>query len=245
MTANKPRRLRPVLFLGIVWSIGGAFLLVESLSGRLLDLVLSSRTRDMAVAIPRQSRSARLHCEQVLKNVPRKSLRPQELAQSKYGASRLGQQLGNAAALVSSEIALPEVVANGLKSSDRLANQLGVPELKVPERGRAAYAVRNFAVYLQEDPQCTAAAFEVLYSSQHAALFKFGAAVAMAAFYRQVPEIGDVFGAEIITFGSAASLPSSLWRPLLEPQISVPAGSDLKQTIAGIVARIDEGVRAL
>jgi len=31
----------------------------------------------------------------------------------------------------------------------------------------------------------------------------------------------------------------------VQPQISVPAGSDLKQSIAAIVARIDQEVRTL
>lgn len=245
MVAKNPSRLRPVLFLGIVWSIGGAFLLMETVSGKLLDAVLAGRTGDMSIAIPRQSPAARLHCEQVLKDLPPRALEPQALAQSKYAAWRLGQQLGSAAALVGSELASSDMVSNVLKNSNGLTNYLGVPSLRVPERGRTAYAVRDFSVYLQEDPQCIAAAFEVRYSPQHAALYKFGAAVAMASFYRQVPEIGEVFGPEINTFGSAASVPALLWQPLLQPHISVPPGTDLKQAIGAIIARIDQGVKAL
>ena len=243
---NKRRWLRLILFLGVVWSVAGAFLLLETISGKLLDVVLARRSGgDLAIAIPKQSAAARSHCQQVVRDLPRVNLRPQDLAQSKYAAWRLGQQLGTAGALISSEIATPDTVASMLKNTDGLTSHLGVPELRLPERGRAAYALRNFAVFLQEDPQCVAAALEVRYSPQHAALLKFGAAIAIAAFYRQVPDIGEVFGPEITTFGSAASVPPSLWLPLLQPKISGPAGSDLKQSIQGIVARIDQEVKTL
>jgi hypothetical protein len=239
---DRSRPFRIIVFLAIVWSIAGAFVAVETLSVASFEFARVRRVVPPEMAISQQSPAAKSHCEEVLKSMPPFRPAPDVQAQSRYLAWRLGQRLGLAGALLASE-ATPSAVSAVLSSTTETSKVMGLPQVTAPPPGLAANALRDFSLFLQEDPQCVAAALSAHYSPEHAALFRFGASVAIAAFYRQIPEIGEVFGPEIETFGTGASISRSLWQPLLQARIDVRPGTDLKEAIDAIVYRIDEHIR--
>src|SRR6185436_8181987 len=132
--------------------------------------------------------------------------------------------LGSADGSLSSGAANREAVENVLRQSAPITNALGIPSLSLPEHRRSAYAMREFSVFLEEDPPCVAAVLQFTRSPRHAALYKFGAAVGFASVYRRLaPTLGDVLAPEVRIYGSTAAIPAGLLAPLLgQPDASGP-----------------------
>jgi hypothetical protein len=237
-TAVGPLR-RPLLFLAVVWAIGGAFLALES--GFAAFVKSLPRWFPAVNALPRQSEAARVHCQQVVKDFPQRTA--DRGLPTAYLAWRLGYVLGVAEGLV---ITGAQGVQGGelIRSSKPLSQALWVPDVTLPARGAAAYGLRDFAVFLAEDPQCVATTLESRYSPRHSALFRFGAAIGTASVWRQAaPEIGPILEPQIQIYGAAAQVPSQLAQPLLEKSIPAPPGVDARLEVENIAQRIDAFIK--
>ncbi len=120
---------------------------------------------------------------------------------------------------------------------------LGIPPLALPQHRRSAYALREFAESLEEDPPCVAAAFQFRHTPRHAALYKFGATVGFVSTYRRmVPQLNDVLTPELRLYGSAAGIPAELYAPLLGPSTAGP--NAISGLVVQSVKRIDVYIRS-
>ena len=231
---------RILLFFLVVWTIGGAFLLLESGYTRLLALGL--RLLPGSLVEHHQSREAREHCDQVIRSSRRQGHPPILSSHTKYAVWQLGFQFGWLNALLNVDMAPPELRKQTLANLEARSLSLGVPPPVVPERVRTAYGLRDFGVALTEDPQCVCAALEDQYSPRHADLFRFASVTAMALFYRREPAAGIPMDTEIQLYGTAAGISPELWRPLLEP---LPAGIATQDSLQAIFSRLDNGMKSL
>ena len=125
-----------------------------------------------------------------------------------------------------------------------LSRTLAIPTPALPKHHNSAFALREFSLFLVEDPECAAAALASRYSAGHAALYQFGAVLGYASVYRRLaPGIGAVFTAEIEVYGSAAGLPQELWRPWLQKSLPPPQGNDPNQAVSAALRQIDNYIR--
>ncbi len=209
---------RVVKFLAIVWSIAAGFLALEALFLRISDFSLG-HVAPAELALAKQSPAGAAHCREIVKGIAPVERRGTDGADH-YRAWMLGYQFGIA----------NSGVPNMIENARALARDVGVPEMEIP-KGHMAYAAHDFAVSLEEDPQCVSAALAKRYSMQHASLYKFGAAVGMTAgsggILIQEPQIR--------VYGRAAGVPQELWQPLLEK----------KAAMKDVVSQIDSYVRRL
>jgi hypothetical protein len=208
---------RALKFLVIVWSIGAGFLALEAVFVRISDFSLG-HFAPAEMALTKQTPAGAARCREILKGI---ATADKDAARaSRYRAWMLGYQFG---------------VANSgarktLENAQALARDLGVPEAALA-KGHLAYAAHDFAVSLEEDPQCVSAALAKRYSNQHAGFYKFGAAVGLTAgsdaVLTQEPQIR--------AYGRAAGVPQELWQPLIEK----------KAAVRSIVRRIDSYIKGL
>jgi hypothetical protein len=163
--------------------------------------------------------------------------------QALYLAWRLGYLAGAGDASLSAGAATRAGVEDMLRQSLPVTAGLGIPPLALPQHGRSAYAIREFAVFLEEDTPCVAAAFQFRYSPRHAAFYKFGATVGFASVYRRLaPQLTDVLAPELRIYGSAASIPVDLYTPLLGQPVG-DATADGPEAVQSVVSQIDGYVK--
>jgi len=239
-----PRVRRTLVFLAVVWSIGAVFLALEA-GMREFSWFSSSKSLPANLVLPKQSRAAFVHCQEVMKGLPPPAQNPNIAVQTSYLIWSVGYMLGSADASISAGIANWAAVENVLRQSLQATSVLGIPPLALPQHGRGAYALRDFSVFLEEDPPCVAAALQFRHSPKHAALYKFSAAVGFASVYhRLAPQLNDVLAPQLRIYGSAAGIPADLYAPLLgEPHAAGP-GADAGQAVQSVVNRIDAYVRS-
>jgi hypothetical protein len=241
--AAHPRVRRLLVFLVVVWSIGGVFLVLEA---GLTEFSWFSASKSLRadLVLPKQSQAAFVHCQEVIKRLPAPVQDLNIAKQTSYLVWRMGYMLGSADASVAAGIANQAAGENVLRQSVQVTSLLGIPPLALPQHGRSAYALREFSVFLEEDPSCVAAALQFRYSPKHAALYKFGAAVGFVSVYRRLaPQLSDVLTPQLRIYAAASGIPADLYTPLLgQPLAAGPAG-DAGQAVEFVVNRIDAYVR--
>ena len=239
-----PRARRTLVFLVVVWSIGAVFLALEAGMAE-LTWFSSSNSLPANLVLSKQSQAAFVHCQEVVKNLPPPARNANiDARQAGYLAWRLGYMLGSADGALSSGAAKQAGIENVMRQSLQATSALAIPPLALPEHGRSAYALREFSVFLEEDPPCVAAALQFRRSPRHAALYKFGAAVGFASIYRRLaPMLVDVLAPEVRIYGSAAGIPADLYAPLLGQPVPSGPGADPGQALQSVVNRIDDYIR--
>ena len=240
-THSRARRL--LTFLAVVWSIGAAFLALEAGMIEVTSL-LSSKSLPGNMVLPQQSQAALLHCREVVKSLGPTAQDASVAQQSRYLAWRLGYMLGSADASITSGVADRARVDAALRQSLAATDALGIPSLALPRHDRAAYALREFSVSLEEDSQCVAAALVSRYSPSHAALYKFGAAFGFGSVYRRLlPQLNDILTPELRIYGTAAGVPADLYAPLGQP-FPGQTDADVRQVVQSTVSRMDEYLKS-
>lgn len=236
------RARRILVFLVVVWGIGAAFLALEA-SMVELSWFGSSKSLPANLVLPKQSRAALAHCQDVVKGLPPPAQNVNLHGQAWYMAWRLGYMLGSADASLTSGTTNRTAVENMLRQSLQATSALGIPSLTLPDHGRSAYALREFSVFLEEDTPCVAAALQSRHSPRYSALFKFGATIGFGSVYRRLaPELNDVLAPQLRVYGSAAGIPAELYDPLLEQHVG--SGFDGGQAAESVVNRIDSYVKS-
>lgn len=237
------RLRRTLVFLAVVWSIGAGFLALEA-SMTQLSWFGSSNLLPANIVLPRQSKAAFAHCQEVEKSLSPPAQDANVSRQAWYLAWRLGYLLGSADASITAGVANRTAVENGLQQSLPVTTELGIPPLALPQHGRSGYALREFSVFLEEDTLCVATALQFRYSPKHSALYKFSAAVGFASVYRHLaPQLNDVLAPELRVYGSAAGIPANLYTPLLGQPVA-GSSADEGQAVQSVVNRIDAYIKS-
>lgn len=237
-------RVRRILvFLAVVWSIGAAFLALEA-SMTELSWFSSSKLLPADIVLPRQSQASLVHCQEVVRSLPPQAQDANVASQASYLAWSLGYLLGSADASVTAGRANRAAVENALSQSLPVTTMLGIPPLALPQHARSAYALREFSVFLEDDPPCVAAALQIRQSPRHATLYKFGSVVGFAGVYRRlVPQLNDVLAPQLRVYGSAAGIPADLYSPLLAQHVA-GRGADDAQAVQSVVNRIGDYIKS-
>ncbi|HTT23039.1 MAG TPA: hypothetical protein VMG82_29180 [Candidatus Sulfotelmatobacter sp.] len=240
--AAHSRLRRALIFLTVVWSIGAAFLALQATMTE-LSWFGSSNALPADIVLPKQSKAAFEHCQEIVKGLPQPLRDPNVSKQAGYVAWQLGYLLGTGDATLGAGLANRAAVEDVLRQSVPVTTGLGIPPLALPQHGRSAYAMREFTLSLEEDTPCVAAALQFRYSPRHAALYKFSAAVGFASVYRRLaPQLTDVLAPELRVYGSAAGIPEDLYTPLLG-HTSAGAGPDGAEALPSVVNRIDAYIK--
>jgi len=242
-TSAGSRVRRTLVFLVVVWSIGAAFLALEA-SMTQLSWMGSSKSLPANVVLPRQSKAAYEHCQELVKGLPPPVQDANISRWARYFAWRLGYVLDSGDASLGSGVANRSEAEDALRQSLPVTTELGIPALALPQHGRSAYAMREFTVFLEEDTSCVAAALQFRYSPRHAALYKFGAAAGYAGVYRRLaPQLNDVLAPELRLYGSAAGIPENLYTPLLV-RPDGGSGANEGQVVQSVFDRIDAYIKS-
>jgi hypothetical protein len=240
--AAHSRLRRTLIFLAVVWSIGAGFL---ALQAGLTELSWfgSSKVLPAEIILPKQSKAAFEHCQEIVKGLPPPVPDPNVSKQAWYLAWRLGYLLGTGDASLSVGSANRGAVEDVLRQSLPVTTGLGIPPLALPQHGRRAYAIREFTVFLEEDTPCVAAALQFRYAPRHASLYKFGAAVGFASVYRHLePQLTDVLAPQLRVYGSAAGIPADMYTPLLGHPVA-GAAADRVEAVQSVVERMDAYIK--
>lgn len=206
---------RVLLFVGIAWSIAGAFQLLYNGGPWLLARVVNADWVPRWLVDPRPHQA--VDCSAAAQGMQTHALDETTLRRTRVAAYQLGFDLGlySGARNSGSRVQEPPSL---LQERDRLARELAVPLPAIPPLHRLADALNEFEAYVTQDPECIGARLSAGYTREHDALYRFGAFVGHSVTYRgMAPEIGPTFVPALRRYGQAAALPERVWRPLAEP----------------------------
>lgn len=231
---------RGLLFVGIVWSIAGAFLILHFGQPMLVDPLIQAGLIPPEHAIPRRG-PATSCTSQGADTLPEAAVKlsDPEKRQIRYASWRLGINLGFAADL--SNFRAGEV-APFMKEAETLAAALHVPTPVLPKIQHFGSALPEFEVYLESDPQCVATRLMSQYGPSYGYLYKFGAVIGHAALYRAqgiaplVPQIQY--------YGQLAGIPQELWLPMTQGTSPGRPDANMHEEILADVQRLDSYIKA-
>src|SRR5262245_5954630 len=133
---------RGLLFLGIVWSIAGAFLILQNLLSELIDQTVTRGWVSPEVALNNKlQEEAVRRCAQP--NAARANVDSATLQRARYVAYQMGFRFGTAAVAHTSGTVQRELIVPVLREVQREADALGVPAPELPE-------IRHLATVLGE-----------------------------------------------------------------------------------------------
>jgi hypothetical protein len=224
-----------LLFVAIVWSIAGAFLLLQHGVPQLFHRLLVAGWIPAELTLPdRGSVPVAAHCDE-LKMAPAPG--PAQPADARFGGWKLGQEVGFAAGMANLGYD-HEQLARVMEGVDARARALGVPEPVLPEIRHVAYALVEFQEFVRTDPQCVAAVLAHRFGEVAARDYRFGLIVGYVAPLR-AKGFPTLFPAEIAHYGRLAGAPEPLWRPLTQESLVVPSGKVGPEAVWDIVERLD------
>jgi hypothetical protein len=153
---------RGLLFLSIVWSIAGAFLVLQNLLPELVEQTVTRGWVSPDIAVNRNlDEEAQRRCAE-----PQTAARPAPslatLQRARYTAYQMGFGFGTAAVAHTSGTNQRELIVRALQEVQREAMVLGVPPPELPVIRHMAAALGEFADDLETDRQCTGWLFRSL-----------------------------------------------------------------------------------
>lgn len=213
--SSRSRLRRAMLFLLVVWSIGGSFLILQASFQK--TFFGAASLFGVSPGLHPQSSEARSNCRAVVAALPIVASQTLSEAQSQFLAWTLGFRFGFLRYYIESHPLDDNQSTANLAFMHQVSETLAIPDVAYPKSQHKALELNDFADSLEEDPQCIAAALEIRYSAQHANLYKFGAATGTVTMYRvSIPNTDDLLAPQIRSYGSAAGIPNNLWEPLLK-----------------------------
>jgi hypothetical protein len=235
------------LFLGIVWSIAGAFLVLQNGLPALLNEVIGLGLVSPELTIDRQlQEEAARRCAEPQAAPPTHGQAMADAAalSVRYAAFQMGRGFGIAGGTsFSSQGGQPEQIAPLLQEVRAQAMALGVPAPELPVIRYMASALAKFAEDLNADRQYTAARLASRYTPAHGDIYRFGVVVGYAALYC-VNDVCGAHGTEIRRYGQAAGLPEHLWLPMAQGSLAGVPGTNAREKTLRILAGLDEHIRA-
>ena len=116
--SGKLRVRRTLVFLAVVWSIGGLFLALEAVMRELASSISASKSLPANLVRPKQSHAAFLHCQEVVRGLPAPAETPDIARQAPYLAWRIGFMLGSADASIAAGVAKQAAVEKAKSDGD-------------------------------------------------------------------------------------------------------------------------------
>jgi hypothetical protein len=234
--------LRGMLFLAVVWSIASAFLAFQLGTPWLLDKALKAGLIPDELAMPSTVRTdgtaqcagGAIGASGARTGTP---IDPSTLHQAKYLTWRLGRDLGFAVAV--SAAASEEQIQSLQRGLATLAEAIDVPAPLPPKIQHPPYALHEFEVYIEQDPQCVAVRLTNRYEPSFGYLYKFGAMIGHAIPFR-VNNIGAVFVPQIRRYGQLADIPEALWLPMTQDWPSTLTRAAAQQKMGSILSHLDQ-----
>ena len=230
-----------MLFLAVVWSIAGAFLVVQFGLPGILGLATSRGWLDASLMMPRPVTGATGCSQADMEHRGWKADDPAAVGELRHAIWSLGRRLGFAAGV--KDAGLRDAQLQPLLADiDLTARALALTPPRPPRIQRVADALHEFAVYLEADPECVAAELSARYGIGYGYLYKFGAVIGHAIPY-QANGVGGVFAPQIEVYGVAAGIPRELWLPMTLESLDRIPGVDPRAQVSTIVARLDDFIR--
>jgi hypothetical protein len=235
---------RTFLFLGIVWSIAGAFLVLQNWLPELLNQAVVSGHVPTELTLNNELRKeADRRCVDLgaAQADVQTTVDAASLKRARHAAFQMGRGFGIAVAAANANLGLQtdalmqEVQGQGMA--------LGVPAPEFPEIRHTLSALSEFADDLEADRQCTAARLASRYTPAHGDIYRFGVLVGYAAVYC-INDVCGAHGTQIRRYGLAAGLPEHLWLPLAQGSLAGVPGADAREKTFWVLARLDEHIRA-
>jgi len=238
---------RSLLFVGIVWSITGAFLILHFGLPELLDRAIQAGLISSELTITTQSRtrliaSCTSQGTDTLPDTAVELIDPTKIKQVRYASWQLGKYLGFAAGLTNAAFKA-EQVAPFMQEAESLARMLGVPIPTLPKIQHFANALTEFEAYLESDPQCVAAHLTSRYGSSYGYLYKFAAVIGHATVYR-ANGVGGAFAPQIQSYGRLAGIPRELWLPITQSPSTGQPGTNTKEEAFADIQRLDSYLKS-
>jgi len=210
---------RGALFLAVVWSISGAYLVLLNGQTELVnrairvglippDLVISREGKEHAAQRCAASGAVPAHVGSVTDAA--------DLRTARIVAYEMGMKFG----LAESNSFLAdrrEAVINIMQDVRRFASGLSVPAPELP----STFSGTD----LESDPQCTASRLASRYTPAHGQIYKFGVAVGRQVFACANEMCGENAG-QIRLYGELAGVPKHIWSPLAQDSLDGIPGAN-------------------
>ena len=232
-------------FVAIVWSIAGAFLVLEFAWPQLLLWSIGTGWLPAEIAMPAQERMpAALVCRQedvdaeVGASVDLDD--PIAMRERRYASWMLGQKFGFAAAMANAGF----TDAQTAQLREELQAWAAMLRLPIPAALKSQHILnqmKDFTHILEADPQCVAARLTRRYGPRYGYLYKFGAVVGYAIPAR-AQNIGGSFAVEIQLYGSKAGIPQELWQPMTLHSLADLPGADPREKVVRMMERLSEHI---
>ena len=239
---------RGLLFLGIVWSIAGTFLVLQN------GLVsLSAHGIGIGIIPPELASSSAMREEAARRcgdpwtqgagSGARTAAESAALQRAALDAYRMGRGFGITAGSVFSGLSRPTDGGSALLQEVRgQAIALGVPPPELPTIRYTATALSEFADAVQADRQCTAARLAGQYTPRHGHLYNLGVMIGYAALFC-MNDVCGAHGPEIRRYGQATGVPEWIWLPMATGSLAAVPGTDAKQKTSVVLGALDEHIR--
>jgi hypothetical protein len=232
---------RGLLFLGIVWSIAGAFLVLQNALPELIQQAVMQGwlSPEHVVDSKLQAQAARRCAEPA---AARSAVDTATLRRTRYAAFQMGYVFGTAVVAHASGTVQSEQVARALQEVKGQAMALGVPAPELPVIRHMAESIGGFTDSLEEDRQCTTARLASRYTPAHGDLFRFGAVVAASVPYCVQAQC-TAYATQIRRYGQAAGVPEHLWLPMAQGSLAGVPGPNVREKTSRVVRDLTEHIK--
>lgn len=238
---------RVILFLGIVWSVSGAF---QTLELGLPELVAVAVRRgwfdpDMVAGSnrPKEARESAAAARCAATTAIPADADPVARRHSRQAAFHIGLSLGMAAEMHARLQPRQDLIEKEMEETRQRAAALAVPAPPLPSVNHYATALGDFATYLEQDPACTASSLMLKYGPDNGRLYRFGAVLGYSALACSYGICGS-FAREIWYYGRLTDVPEPLWRAMADGSLNdVPVNDRAKlviQRLNGILHAIGD-----
>jgi hypothetical protein len=239
---------RAILFLGIVWSVSGAFVVLQTGLPALLAVAVdrgwvgTDLFADGSRSGEARERAAALRCATAAPNGVAAVADAAALQRARHAAFQMGRGYGIAAGATYSGLNVqPDLLAQQMQEVREGAAALGVPAPKLPVIRHMATALSEFSEDLEMDTQCTASRLAARYAPVHGHLYRLGVVVGYAAL-GCINGVCGAFGREIRHYGQLAGVPEPLWRPLAQGSLDDISGANAREKTFRVLAGLDRHI---
>jgi len=240
---------RLIRFLLIVWTITGAFIVLNAALLRIGQQIVQSWVISLSTIAPIADAAAATPataCNAVVEQQARvysnRAMDPRVTDLAAGLAWRMGFEVGvwGAGPIAAGRLTADKAPAF-LERAANIAKILQSPMPVLPSVKHSVKAFGEFGEYIEDDPQCVAAYLGRRFSPQHAALFKFGEALGFSTYYRIViAEGGTAFGSEIARYGTEAELPKALWADYARESKRELPGTDAPAKLNSVIKQFSD-----
>ncbi|MGH6918927.1 MAG: hypothetical protein ACREJ0_14625 [Geminicoccaceae bacterium] len=228
-----------------MWSIAGAFLVLEFAWPALLRWSIGAGVLPEELAMPTQEQMpTALVCRQQEVDAEEAATvdveDPLAMREMRYASWMLGQQFGFAVSMANAGEADTQTVTLR-EDLQTWAAMLRLPTPTPPESRHLVSQLNDFTDHLVADPQCIAARLTRRYGPRYGYLYKFGAVVGYEIPLRAW-DIGGPFALQIQFYGRKAGIPQELWQPLTLGSLADLPGAHPRDKVIRLVERIGEHI---